>query len=215
MITAPLLLVGGLATTSATTRASATSPPPMSTTAAGTRSWPKERRSQTGPYSNDGTTIGPAGSERRPPRCPLTIGPKSPKVADDVQATPRRWNRRLPTEPTLIICVRLRRGGASATRLRRYCHAPGPTTRSANVCAKQSTPSTSRGPLSVSRACWPKASRLSAFYWIGSSGYGRSAVKTHARRLPDQQPLRVHVQGDGLPARNVAPVEEVAHGRRP
>ena len=92
---------------------------------------------------------------------------------------------------------------------------PGPTTRSANVCAKQSTPSTSRGPLSVSRACWPKASRLSAFYWIGSSGYGRSAVKTHARRLPDQQPLRVHVQGDGLPARNVAPVEEVAHGRRP
>src|SRR5207244_5124338 len=72
-------------TTSATTRASATSPPPMSTTAAGTRSWPKERRSQTGPYSNDGTTIGPAGSERRPPRCPLTKGPKSPKVADDVQ----------------------------------------------------------------------------------------------------------------------------------
>src|SRR5207249_10807893 len=71
-------------TTSATTRASATSPPPMSTTAAGTRSWPKERRSQTGPYSNDGTTIGPAGSERRPPRCPLTKGPKSPKVADDV-----------------------------------------------------------------------------------------------------------------------------------
>src|SRR3989441_11001144 len=57
----------------------------MSTTAAGTRSWPKERRSQTGPYSNDGTTIGPAGSERRPPRCPLTKGPKSPKVADDVQ----------------------------------------------------------------------------------------------------------------------------------
>src|SRR5438034_3468679 len=56
----------------------------MSTTAAGTRSWPKERRSQTGPYSNDGTTIGPAGSERRPPRCPLTKGPKSPKVADDV-----------------------------------------------------------------------------------------------------------------------------------
>src|SRR3989442_5521575 len=58
----------------------------MSTTAAGTRSWPKERRSQTGPYSNDRTTIGPAGSERRPPRCPLTKGPKSPKVADDVQA---------------------------------------------------------------------------------------------------------------------------------
>src|SRR5207249_6809181 len=86
MITAPLLLVGGLATTSATTRASATSPPPMSTTAAGTRSWPKERRSQTGPYSNDGTTIGPAGSERRPPRCPLTKGPKSPKVADDVHS---------------------------------------------------------------------------------------------------------------------------------
>ena len=76
-------------TTSATTRASATSPPPMSTTAAGTRSWPKERRSQTGPYSNDGTTIGPAGSERRPPRCPLTKGPKSPKVADDVQSIRR------------------------------------------------------------------------------------------------------------------------------
>src|SRR5207253_2833156 len=75
-------------TTSATTRASATSPPPMSTTAAGTRSWPKERRSQTGPYSNDGTTIGPAGSERRPPRCPLTKGPKSPKVADDVHLSP-------------------------------------------------------------------------------------------------------------------------------
>src|SRR5207245_4941662 len=75
-------------TPSATTRESATSPPPMPTTAAGTRSWPKERRSQTGPYSNDGTTIGPAGSERRPPRCPLTKGPKSPKVADDVQATP-------------------------------------------------------------------------------------------------------------------------------
>src|SRR2546428_5139828 len=56
----------------------------MSTTAAGTRSWPKERRSQTGRYSNDGTTIGPAGSERRPPKCPLTKGPKSPKVADDV-----------------------------------------------------------------------------------------------------------------------------------
>src|SRR2546428_8674064 len=30
----------------------------------------------------------PAGSERRPPRCPLTKGPKSPKVADDVQADP-------------------------------------------------------------------------------------------------------------------------------
>src|SRR2546428_6921114 len=26
----------------------------------------------------------PAGSERRPPKCPLTKGPKSPKVADDV-----------------------------------------------------------------------------------------------------------------------------------
>jgi len=64
---------------------------------------------------------------------------------------------------------------------------PAPTTRSASICAKQSTPSISRGPPSVSRACWPKASRPSAFYWIGSGGYGRSAARTHARRLPDKQ----------------------------
>jgi len=34
-------------------------------------------------------------------------------------------------------------------------------------CAKQSTPSTSRGPPSISRASWPKASRPGAFCWIG------------------------------------------------
>src|SRR5438128_8902891 len=73
----------------------------MSTTAAGTRSWPKERRSQTGPYSNDGTTIGPAGSERRPPRCPLTKGPKSPKVADDVQPSATAGNYRSATRHRL------------------------------------------------------------------------------------------------------------------
>jgi hypothetical protein len=45
----------------------------------------RERRSSTGRYSNDGTTIGPTGSEGPAPKCPLAKGAKSPKVADDVQ----------------------------------------------------------------------------------------------------------------------------------
>jgi hypothetical protein len=58
-----------------------------STTGGGTRSWPRERRSRRGRYNSDGITIGPTGSESSPPKCPLAKGPKSPKVADDVQGS--------------------------------------------------------------------------------------------------------------------------------
>ena len=60
--------------------ASATSHRPTPTTVAGTRSWPKVRRSRTRRYNSDVTTIGPTGSERPPPKCPLAKGRKVRKL---------------------------------------------------------------------------------------------------------------------------------------
>jgi hypothetical protein len=45
------------------------------------------KRKEVKGYNSDGITIGPTGSESSPPKCPLAKGPKSPKVADDVQGS--------------------------------------------------------------------------------------------------------------------------------
>ena len=58
---------------------------------------------------------------------------------------------------------------------------PGPTSRSAKVCAKQSTPSTSRGPPSINSPCWPKASRPSASTGSAAADTGEGAP----RRMQD------------------------------